>query len=129
MKKLLILLPLLILYSCDKPSSIQIQNNLSKAVIRNVEWGGIPISSQLMPGEKSSEINIYDKDYYNIDLPASYVIKFYLDVNGDKVYLETKTKYTLEIEQHLLIEIDDTTQVINPILGTDYILPPTRTIK
>jgi hypothetical protein len=116
MKKLLFILPLLFLAACEGTSSIQVQNNLSKAVIRNVEWGGLPLSSQLIPGEKSTKISIRKNDYYEINLPAKNVIKFYLDVNGDKVYLETKKLFELGIEQDILIEINDSTKVVNPLI-------------
>jgi len=116
MKKIIFFASLLFITACEEPSSIQIQNNLSKAVLRNIEWGGVPISSQLIPGEKSTKRNIYDDDYYDINLPAKNVLKFYLDVNGDKVYLETKKLFELGKEEDILIEINDSTKVINPLL-------------
>ena len=37
-------------------------------------------------------------------------------MNGDNVYLETKEPIKLGIEENLLIEINDSTKVINPLL-------------
>jgi hypothetical protein len=116
MKRILFLVFIYTLIGCHGPSSIKVQNNLSKTIIRNAEWGGVPISSQLMPGETSAKIKIYDDSYYDIDLPEKHPLKFYIDVNGDKVYLETKELIELGIEDDLLIEINDSTEVINPIL-------------
>ena len=92
MKKILFILFVFSFFAC-KPSSIKVQNNLSKATVRNVEWGGLPICSQIIPGETSEKIEIYPRDnYYDIDLPAKYPLKFYIDVNGDMIYVETKER-------------------------------------
>ena len=104
-----------ILGSC-KPSSIKVQNNLSYATIRNAEWGGIPLASTLLPGDQSRKIEIYSNDYYDIDLPEKHVLKFYIDVKGDMVYLETKKRFELGLEDNLVIEINDSTEVVNPLL-------------
>jgi len=111
-----IILYFIILTSCDESSSIKIENKLSKAIIRNIEWGGIPISSQILPGETSSKITIRDDSYYEIDLPATYPLKFYIDLNGDKVYVQTKVSYKLGKEDDITIVVGDTTSVFNPLL-------------
>jgi hypothetical protein len=105
--------------ACHDPSSIKVKNNLSKAVIKNAEWGGVPISSQLLPGEISNKIKIYDNNYYDIKLPEKHQIKFYIDVNGDQIYLETKEHYKLDIEEDITLEINDSTAVINPLLENE----------
>lgn len=104
---------------CHDPSSIKIKNNLSKAVIQNVEWGEVPVSSQILPGETSAKIKIYHNNYYDVDLPEKHQIKFYINVNGDKVYLETKERYKLDTDENITIEINDSTEVINPLLESE----------
>ncbi|HAM99354.1 MAG TPA: hypothetical protein DCQ26_12170 [Marinilabiliales bacterium] len=116
-KSLIIILSLLFLISCYDPSSIKVQNKLPKTTLRNVEWGGIPLASQIITGETSTKIEIDAKNnYYDIDLPEEHPLKFYIEVNGDLVYLETKEAIRLEIEDNLTIEINDSTPVINPLL-------------
>lgn len=118
MKKLLYIPVLVILMSCNnKPSSIKVQNNLSGATMQNVEWGGVPLATSLMPGEVSSKIKIRDDySYYDIDLPEKHQLKFYIDVKGDKVYLETKESFNLGVEDDIIIVISDSTEVYNPLL-------------
>ena len=105
--------------ACKDPSSIKVENSLSGAIIRNAEWGGVPIASQLLPGKTSTKINIYNNSYYDIDLPDRYPIEFYIDVDGDMIYLETKERFRLGVEENILIEISDTTEVINPLLEVE----------
>jgi hypothetical protein len=109
-----------LLTSCgEKESRICVQNMLSKALIKNVEWGGIPVSSQILPGQTSRTIIVYEKErYYDIKLPASKPVKFYISLNGDLVYLQTKASYRLNLNEELVIPITDTTQVFNPLLAT-----------
>lgn len=109
-----LLISLLFLISCGK-SSIRVQNNLPRAVLKNVEWGGVPLSSQLLPGETSPQISIWNDSYYDIDLPASHPLQFYLELNGDRIYLQTKMEYRLGKKQDLLIVVEDTTGVFNPL--------------
>ena len=116
MKKYIIAAFMLALLACNDPSSIEVENKLSNAVIRNVEWGGMPIASKLLPGESSAKISIYSDSYYGINLPEEHRLKFYVDVNGDMIYLETKEYIRLGVEQDLRIEINDETPVINPLL-------------
>ncbi len=54
--------------------------------------------------------------YYEITLPAAYPLKFYINVDDDRVYVETRQSYRLEIDQDILISIEDTTAVYNPLL-------------
>jgi hypothetical protein len=105
------------LTSCQDKSTIQVQNMLPKAIISNIEWGGLPISSKIMPGQTSTKITLYeDESYYDIKLPESNPVKFYIDLNGDKVYVQTKTSYRLGTNDDLVIVIEDTTKVFNPLL-------------
>ena len=115
MKKILFLCLISITFiSCvDKTSTVQVKNMLPKAVLENVYWGDQHIASQLGPGQSSHAIQISG---YQTELPTSKPVKFYLNLNGDKVYLETKKSYQVGIDEEVLILIMDTTQVINPLL-------------
>ena len=114
MKYILSALVVFFLASCKDPSSIVIENNLSKAIILNAEWGGEPIAAQLIPGESSDKIEF---DFYSgFDFPESYAISFYLMVNGDMVYLETKEPVTIGEEENVVFSINDSTKVYNPLL-------------
>ncbi len=118
MKNLLYFLVFLSLIACD-PSSIRIENRLANATITNVEWGGIPIATSILPGERSSVIKIHNNNYYDIDLPAKFPVKFYISVNDDLVYLETREYYELGVESDLVIAITDSTAILNPLLEDD----------
>ena len=104
------------LIGCQDPSSIKVQNRLPRTIMRNVEWGGVPLSSHLISGEASTKTKIFNDGYYDLDLPESHPLKFYMEVNGDKVYLQTKESFELGEEEDLFIEINSATQVINPLL-------------
>jgi uncharacterized ubiquitin-like protein YukD len=118
MKQFVVVLVVLILAACqDETSSIKIQNNLSKAVIRNAQWGEIRLASQLMPGQTSKALELDNYyNYYDIRLPAKFPVKFYIDVNGDKIYLQTRDSFRLGIEDEIVIAIEDETEVFNQLL-------------
>jgi hypothetical protein len=114
---LIFIVAIFTLTSCQKKSKIRVQNMLPKALIQNVEWGKIPISSQILPGQTSEAIVVYeDEPYYDIKLPESKPVKFYISLNGDLVYLQTKFSFCLNEDDDLTILIADTTQVFNPLL-------------
>lgn len=76
----------------------------------------MPITTQLLPGETSNAISVYDNSsYYDVSLPAKFPLKFYMELNGDKVYLQTRESYNLGKEEDITITIDDTTKVYNPL--------------
>lgn len=107
---------LLVLVACNKPSSIKVENKLPKVVLKNIQWGSMPITTQLLPGETSNAISVYDNSsYYDVSLPAKFPLKFYMELNGDKVYLQTRESYNLGKEEDITITIDDTTKVYNPL--------------
>jgi len=111
MKK--IILPFLFLVmalsSCTEEATITIQNNVSNATLEDVSWEDYYISSTLLPGEKNSRTISDDKAGF----PKKSVVKFYMKRNGNKVYLETKYPFVLDVDDNLLIIISDTTQVVN----------------
>lgn len=111
----------LILNSCDYESSLRVRNLLSHAVVENVEWGGIPVTSQIIPGETCQKITIMeDEPYYDIRLPSAFPLKFYINVNGDRVFVQTRKSYLLNKDDDLTIDLCDTTQVFNPLLEMNY---------
>ncbi len=104
------------LSSCEKdPAKVQIQNNLPNAVLKNVSWGEVALSSQLLPGEVSDKVYIYYSKHNNIKLPDQKPVRFYMELKGDMVYLETRNKYHIDYDQNILITIEDTTKVFNPL--------------
>ncbi len=109
-----------LLTSCHEKATIKVQNMLPKAVIYNVEWGGVPISGRIIPGQSSTKIELHDGfgslSYYDISFPASYPLKFYIALNGDKVYVQTRESYRLDDDDDLVIVIDDATKVFNPLI-------------
>ncbi|MCE5174263.1 MAG: hypothetical protein ABFC90_03400 [Bacteroidales bacterium] len=116
-KVIFLIISVFVLVSCEEESTIQVKNMLSKAVIKNVEWGGLPISSQILPGQSSGKITVFeDESYYDINLPESNPIKFYIDLNGDLIYVQTKASYRLDVDDDLIIVIEDSTAVFNPLL-------------
>ena len=116
-KVIFLIISVFVLVSCEQESTIQVKNMLSKAVIKNVEWGGLPISSQILPGQSSGKITVFeDESYYDINLPESNPIKFYIDLNGDLIYVQTKASYRLDVDNDLIIVIEDSTAVFNPLL-------------
>lgn len=116
-KVILLIISVFVLISCEKESTIQVKNMLSKAVIKDVEWGGLPISSKILPGQSSDIITVSENEsYYDINLPESNPIKFYIDLNGDLVYVQTKASYRLDVDNNLIIVIEDSTAVFNPLL-------------
>ena len=116
-KVIFIIISVFVLISCKEESTIQVHNMLSKAVIKNVEWGGLPISSQILPGQSSGKITVFeDESYYGINLPESNPIKFYINLNGDLIYVQTKASYRLNVDDDIIIVIEDSTAVFNPLL-------------
>lgn len=118
MKQFILFGLLLVLVGCTDDSSLRVRNSLTKAVILNAEWGGVPLASHLMPGETSQKIHISKNDYYyDIDLPEKHTLKFVIDVNGDQVYLQTQESFELGKEHNLLINVTDSTEVTNLLLN------------
>ncbi|MFB6342096.1 membrane lipoprotein lipid attachment site-containing protein [Saccharicrinis sp. FJH62] len=119
MKKFIfIVFAVLLVSSCqDEPSSIKIQNSLSDAVIRNAQWGTVRVASELLPGQRSEALHLDNYyNYYDIRLPNKFPVKFYVDVDGDRVYLQTRDSFRLGIEEDIVIIIDDDTEVFNQLL-------------
>ena len=102
-----------LIISCQEEGKIKIQNKLPNTILDNISFGNIPIYATLLPGETSSVITVSD---YKESFPKINQLVFYMESNGNKVYLQTKTKFKLEYGETLLITISDSTEVINPLL-------------
>ena len=110
---LLLLILVLMLFSCEEEAKITIQNNVHNATLEQISWDKYSIGHSLMPGVKSQKYTVYG---HKNDFPKTSMVKFYMKRNGNQVYLETKNTFTLNIDDDLLIIISDTTEVINPLL-------------
>lgn len=110
-KLLGIIMGFIALQSCYKPGEIQIQNNISKAEIINVEWGDILIASELIPGQSSNKIEITKRMK---KLPSTQKISFTMRANGQTVFLRTNDSYALDEDDFLHIILNDDTPVYNP---------------
>lgn len=117
MKNIFVIIALVLACAaCDDwESEIQVVNKLPGAVMRNIQWGTLPLSGKLLPGQESSTITISRYSYYD-KLPADFRLQFYIEVNGERVYVETEQIYHLGKDEALIIEISDTTKVYNPLL-------------
>lgn len=102
----------------EKPGKISVQNSIRGVVISDVRWGDIFITDQLLPGEASNSITVYDAgdDSYGVNLPTAYPIRFYMEVQGDRIYLETRESYKLDVEEDIDVILYDSTRVFNPLL-------------
>jgi len=114
MKTFLILIASCILItSCMEEGKIKVQNKVHNSKIENISFGNLSIYSSLLPGQTSEEVSVSD---YRSKFPFVKQLEFYMESNGNKVYLKTKKAYELDYGETLLITITDTTEVINPLL-------------
>jgi hypothetical protein len=111
MKRLFFLVTIIILTACNKPSTIEVQNNISEAKLKNVYWGEIPLAYEILPEETSGKVKIYEDAQYNLDFPEEFPLSFYVELNGADVLLQTDASYKLEKESDLFISINDSTEV------------------
>jgi len=103
-----------LLISCkDETGKIKVQNKVHNSKLDNISFGNVSVYYSLLPGETSAEVTITDKKE---SFPKINQLEFYMESNGNKVYLKTKNKYKLDSGVTLLITISDTTEVINPLL-------------
>jgi hypothetical protein len=97
--------------ACKKPSTIQLQNNISTVKITDVQWGDLFLSNELLPGESSNKKTI--SPYWE-KLPKTGRVTFKMIANNKTVYLETEQEFTLKEDDELLIVLSDDTKVKNP---------------
>jgi hypothetical protein len=102
---------LIILISCEKPSKIQLRNDISKVKITEVYWGSVWLSNELLPGESSQQQTLYPQQE---NFPKKHKVTFKMTANNKIIYLETEDEYTLGKEDELLIVLSDNTKVSNP---------------
>ena len=111
---IILIISCFLLVSCDdETGKIKIQNKVHNTKLDNISFGNFSIYYSLLPGETSTEVTITDKKE---SFPKINQLEFYMESNGNKVYLKTKNKYKLDSGETLLITISDTTEVINPLL-------------
>jgi hypothetical protein len=102
---------LLLSMACSH-GEIQVENNLENTVIKNIEWGNIPVTEYLLPYENSYVRKINNSDYYDIKLPDTYSLRFYIEKDSIEIYYETVEKFTIEREKYVLITINEDTELI-----------------
>jgi len=110
------LIPVFILFmlsACMGEGTISVQNNVHNVKLESISWGDVSLYYSLLPGETSEEILIWN---LRSEFPMDHALEFYMVAEGNRVYLKTKTIYQLDIDDKLLIEINDTTEVVNPAL-------------
>lgn len=115
MKARIIILGLitLVFSSCMEEGKVQVQNKVHNVTLESINYGDIPISYSLLPGEKSEEVTVSD---YRESFPMTHKLDFYMVGSGNRVYLKTKESYELNYDETLLIVITDSTEVENPMI-------------
>jgi hypothetical protein len=99
--------------SCMEDGRIKVQNKVHNARLDNISFGKVSIYYSLLPGQTSDEVIVSLKKEA---FPVLRQLEFYMENDGNKVYLKTKNKYRLDYGETLLITISDSTEVINPLL-------------
>lgn len=103
--------PLFFLLACYDPGKLEVKNSISNAQIKQVKWGSVYLGTNLLPGQSTGKITIYEDDQ---KLPASNKIKFTLVANNRQVYLETEEVYSLDQDEEKTIVLTDSTVVVTP---------------
>jgi hypothetical protein len=117
MKKILTILftiSIFLFVSCkDYEAQITVENKVHNVQISGIKYGDFYISGYIIPGESTTTtIKADNKD----DFPMENVIEFYMEANGNKVFLKTKEKFKLDLEGNITITITDSTEVVNPMM-------------
>jgi len=102
-----------LLSSCWDEGKLQVYNKIHNVKLENISFGDISVFSSLLPGENTDDVLVSD---FRDKFPKVHQLEFYMVSNGNRVYLKTKSKYSLEYGERLTITITDTTEVINPLL-------------
>lgn len=111
-KNIILVIITILLTSCLEEAKIIVQNKVHNAKLESVSFSGYTVASSLITGE-SSECKISEE---RKDFPKSDKIRFYMVANGNRVYLETKQIFNLDIDETITVVISDTTQVVNPYM-------------
>ena len=113
MKNLVYLLPVfLLITSCMERGTIEVQNRLPNVKIESITFEEYGMSASLLPGEDSDQLIIKDEKK---SWPKRSRLEFYMVSGSKTVYLQTRKVFELNYDQDLIIVIDDTTQVQNPL--------------
>lgn len=104
-------------FSCSH-GDIQIENNIKDATLVNIEWGGLPLTDLLNSGDISVKRKIDNNDYYNIKLPESFPLSFFIITDSDTIFYETKEIFTIEPGKYTLITISEETELVE--FSRDY---------
>jgi hypothetical protein len=110
MKNILVVIIAISLFSCveyDK-GHIKVQNNVHNVKLESINWGDYSITYSLITGEESNEVTITDEQG---TFPKTNCLSFYMVSSGKRVFLKTKSKYQLNADQSITINIADTTEV------------------
>ena len=108
-----LIIPVLFLISCQETGTVQVENRVSNARLENINFGDIPITYSLMPGQKSSKVTVTDSKEKFMKTGQ---VEFIMARDGKRVYLKTKAEYLLDYDEDLFIIISDTTEVVNPLV-------------
>jgi hypothetical protein len=99
--------------SCSERGTLVVKNKLSNARLESISFGDFAVYGSLLPGETSEELVIKEfKDAF----PFRNQLEFYMTAGSNTVYLKTSETFELDYDQDLVIEINDSTLVINPAL-------------
>ena len=111
MRRLFWLIIIVAFTSCNKPSTIEVQNDLPDASLKNIYWGEVPIAYEILPSETSGQVKIYEDAHYNLDFPEEFPLRFLLKIHGKEIQVQTVKIFILGKEDDLLITITDSTKV------------------
>jgi hypothetical protein len=107
-----------LLFSCQEPAEITVQNRLPNGKLLNVRWGDLLLATELLPGQTSVNEEIYSNNNL-VDLPDVNAVSFTLESNGSKIFLETVETFALDVEEQQRIIIDTATQVTNVLVNLE----------
>ena len=115
-----ILLFFLLFTSCNEDTAyLEIVNKVSNVKLENMVFDDYLLSHRsILPGESTGKIEL-SEHYGGISFPKTGQIQFYMVSGENKVFLKTKESFTLNKDKHLIIEITNETEVINPITGAN----------
>ncbi len=111
----LLLSALFLFVSCKpKEAYLEVTNKVHNVKLENISYCGFWLGNSLLPGESTKKM-LFSDDMDDVSFPMSGPIRFYMVRGENRVLLQTKENYELNTDQHLVIEITDETEVINPM--------------
>ncbi len=103
----------LLTVSCTERGTLVVKNKLSNVKLESISFGDFAVYGSLLPGETSEELVIKE---FEDAFPFRNQLEFYMTSGSNTVYLKTAETFELDYDQDLVIEINDSTVVINPAL-------------